>query len=159
MFELFLSHSQMERSQCTSGIILASIFILQTQPRKFLWHHQQTSSVTILGALFHKLECIVYLTVIWLLQMAWRTVQPEKQKTPLLLLRFEVRWNGCSTSESTIFQSYVWRHIDVQTDWRRSWTYGRPRNAIGISYGPLTCPSKHRHGASLLIGYPRNRPI
>ena len=32
----------------------------------------------------------------------------------------EVRWIGCLTSQLTIFQSYVWRHIDVQADWRRS---------------------------------------
>ena len=34
---------------------------------------------------------------------------------------------GFLTSHSTIFQSYtcMWRHIDVQADWRRSWTYGR----------------------------------
>ena len=24
----------------------------------------------------------------------------------------------------------MWRHIDVQADWRRSWTYGRTPNAI-----------------------------
>ena len=35
-------------------------------------------------------------------------------------------WIGCLTSQLTIFQSYMWRHIDVQADWRRSsWTYGR----------------------------------
>ena len=40
---------------------------------------------------------------------------------------------GCLTSHLTIFQSYMWRHIDVQADWRRSWTYGRAPNAIDIS--------------------------
>ena len=25
---------------------------------------------------------------------------------------------GCLTSQLTIFQSYMWRHIDVQADWR-----------------------------------------
>ena len=46
----------------------------------------------------------------------------------------EVRWIGCLTSQSTIFQPYMWRHIDVQADWRRSsWTYGRAPNAIDIS--------------------------
>ena len=40
---------------------------------------------------------------------------------------------GCLTSQLTIFQSYMWRHIDVQADWRRSWTYGRAPNAIDIS--------------------------
>ena len=34
-------------------------------------------------------------------------------------------WISCLTSQLTIFQSYMWRHIDVQADWRRSWTYGR----------------------------------
>ena len=50
-------------------------------------------------------------------------------------------WIGCLTSQLTIFQSYMWRqiqsymlrHIDVQADRRRSWTYGRAPNAIDIS--------------------------
>ena len=46
--------------------------------------------------------------------------------------RWRWRWNGCWTSELTIFQSYMWRHIDVQADWRRSRTYGRAPNAIDI---------------------------
>ena len=33
-------------------------------------------------------------------------------------------WIICLTSQLTIFQSYMWRHIDVQADWR-SLTYGR----------------------------------
>ena len=33
-------------------------------------------------------------------------------------------WIGCLTSQLTIFQSYMWRHIDVQADWR-SCAYGR----------------------------------
>ena len=37
----------------------------------------------------------------------------------------ELSWIGCLTSQLTIFQSYMWRHIDVQADWRRSCTYGR----------------------------------
>ena len=41
--------------------------------------------------------------------------------------------------------------IYVQADRKRSWTYGRAPNAIDISYGSLTCPSKHRHGAILFI--------
>ena len=54
----------------------------------------------------------------------------------------------------------MWRHIDVQADWRRSWTYGQASNAIGISQGSLTCPSKHRHGANLFnTVIPRNCPI
>ena len=42
-------------------------------------------------------------------------------------------WIVCLTSQLTIFQSYMWRHIDVQADWRRSMTYGRAPNAIDIS--------------------------
>ena len=38
---------------------------------------------------------------------------------------------GCLTSHATIFQLYMWRHIDVQADWR-SLTYGRAPNAIDI---------------------------
>ena len=71
---------------------------------------------------------------------------------------FPVRWGeiGCLTSQLTIFQSYMWRHIDVQADWRRSWTYGRAPNAIDISYGSLTCSSKHRHGTTLFIRWFRH---
>ena len=45
----------------------------------------------------------------------------------------ELSWIGFLTSQLTIFQSYMGRHIDVQADWRRSWTYGRAPNAIDIS--------------------------
>ena len=50
----------------------------------------------------------------------------------------------------------MWRHMDVQADWRRSWTYGRAPNAIDISQGSLTCPSKHRHGTNLFIRWFRH---
>ena len=53
-------------------------------------------------------------------------------------------------------QSYMWRHIDVQADWRSSGTYGRTPNAIDISYGSLTCPSKHRQGTTLFIRWFRH---
>ena len=36
----------------------------------------------------------------------------------------QVKWIGCLTSQSTIFQSYMWWHIDVQADRRRSLTHG-----------------------------------
>ena len=45
----------------------------------------------------------------------------------------ELSWIGCLTSQLTIFQSYMWRHIDVQAVWRRSLTYGLAPNAIDIS--------------------------
>ena len=32
---------------------------------------------------------------------------------------------GSSTSQWTIFQVYIWQHIDVQADRGRSWTYSR----------------------------------
>ena len=67
-------------------------------------------------------------------------------------------WIGCLTSQLTIFQSYMWRHIDVQADWRRSLTYGRAPNAIDISQGSLTCPSQHRHGSTLFIRWFRHTP-
>ena len=61
--------------------------------------------------------------------------------------RSEVRWIGCLTSQLTIFQSYMWRHIDVQADWRRSWTYGRAPNAIyrhfvGFFNVPVLAPTR-----------------
>ena len=55
---------------------------------------------------------------------------------------------GCLTSHATIFQLYMWRHIDVQADWRNNWTYGRAPCAKDISYhGSL---SKHRYGPPFL---------
>ena len=54
---------------------------------------------------------------------------PEKYKLGWV----ELSWISCLTSQLTIFQSYMWRHIDVQADWRRSWTYGRAPDAIDIS--------------------------
>ena len=33
----------------------------------------------------------------------------------------DVMWMCCLTSQSMIFQSYMWRHIDVQADWRKIW--------------------------------------
>ena len=50
-----------------------------------------------------------------------------------LLVPVEVRWIGCLTAQSTIFQFYMWWHIDVETDWRRSLTYGRVPT-VGTQY-------------------------
>ena len=36
----------------------------------------------------------------------------------------------------------MWRYIDVQADWRRSWTYGRAPNAIDISHMPVKAPTR-----------------
>ena len=43
-----------------------------------------------------------------------------------------LEWVSIFTLQSTIFQLYMWRHLDVQADWRRSWTYGRTPNAVDI---------------------------
>ena len=40
-------------------------------------------------------------------------------KKSIFCLSEVVRWTGCLTSQLTIFQSYMWRHIDVQAYWRR----------------------------------------
>ena len=39
--------------------------------------------------------------------------------------RFYLNRIGCFTSHATIFQFYMWRQIDGQAEWRRSWTCGR----------------------------------
>ena len=49
------------------------------------------------------------------------------------ILEVALSWIGCLTPQLTIFQSYMWRHIDVKADWRRSWIYGRAPNAMDIS--------------------------
>ena len=87
----------------------------------------------------------------------WNWKKNQEHMAFLSLFRW-VEVNGCLTSHATIFQWYMWRHIDVQADWR-SWTYGGASNAIHISYASSTCPSKHRHGTNLFTCIPRNRPI
>ena len=47
-------------------------------------------------------------------------------------VELKLSWIVCLTSQLTIFQSYMWRNIDVQADWRRSMTYGRAPNAIEV---------------------------
>ena len=39
----------------------------------------------------------------------------------------------------------MWQHIDVQADWRKSWTYGWAPNAIDISYSEL-CEKENKPG-------------
>ena len=81
--------------------------------------------------------------------------------SPLFLFSREC-WNGgtcCLTSQLTTFQWYMWRHIDVQADRRRSWTYGRAPNNIDISQGSSTCPSKHRHRTNLFIRWFRHTAL
>ena len=71
----------------------------------------------------------------------------------------EVRWNCCLTSQLTIFQSYMWRHIDVQADWRRSWTYGRlptPRHFVGFFNVPVLAPTRDHPFYTVI---PTHRPI
>ena len=45
----------------------------------------------------------------------------------------------------------MWRHIDVEADWR-SCTYGLAPNAIDISQGSLTRPSYTDMGPPFLYG-------
>ena len=61
----------------------------------------------------------------------------------------------CFTSHSTIFQPYMWRqiHVDVQVDWRRSWTYRRAqcnRHFIRFLNVPVQEPTRGHpfHGHS-----------
>ena len=71
----------------------------------------------------------------------------------------DVMWIYCLTSQSRIFQSYMWRHIDVHTDWR-SWTCGWAPKAIDISQGffnvPVQAPTRDHLFYTII---PRNRPI
>ena len=48
-----------------------------------------------------------------------KCVRLRRTSIYLHVLPKKVKWIGCLTSQSTIFQSYIWRHIDVQADWRR----------------------------------------
>ena len=87
-----------------------------------------------LGHLCHETVCISKENFLWTVTKLWF---PTWIICPCFI-RFstcadiEVKWSVCLTSQLTIFQSYMWRHIDVQADWR-SWTYGRAPNAIDIS--------------------------
>ena len=58
-------------------------------------------------------------------------------------------WNCFLTSHSTIFQSHMWRYIDVQAVWIRNAT---ARSAFCRIF-PV--PSKHRHGTTLSILFKR----
>ena len=61
----------------------------------------------------------------------------------------------CLTSHATIFQLYMWRHIDVQTEWRRSLTYGRApiaRHFVGFFNVPVQALTVTR-GPPFLYGY------
>ena len=68
-------------------------------------------------------------------QLAYYTKFPEE--VALYSTYYSSRWSrlseiGSLTLHATIFQLYLWRHIDMQADWR-SWTNGRAPNAIDIS--------------------------
>ena len=52
-------------------------------------------------------------------------------KTSAFILR--VSEIVCLTSHAVIYQSYLWRHIDVQANWRRRRKYRRAPNAIDTS--------------------------
>ena len=82
----------------------------------------------------------------WLLNVTCNGISFYKER---LLLRCIHHFN---------FFLYMWRHIDMQADWRKSWNYSRAPNAIYFLY-LLTCPSKHRHEATLFTVIPRHRSI
>ena len=69
------------------------------------------------------------------------------------LFYYWVYW--CFMSHQQYF-SYICDGTDVQADWRRSCTYTQAPNAIDISQGSLTCPSKHQHGPTLFIRWFRH---
>ena len=49
------------------------------------------------------------------------------------------------------------RHIDVQADWRRSWTYGRvPTPYVGFFNVPVQAPTQDQ---PFYVVIKRNRPI
>ena len=81
------------------------------------WHGLWTKRGDSFG---HKL-CSTYSGFIYILLWEGFFVKPSEIKR----FEFVCVFIGCLTSQLTIFQSYMWRHIDVQADWRRSWTYGR----------------------------------
>ena len=62
---------------------------------------------------------------------------------------------GISVSQTSIFQLYLWPHIDVQVAWRRL-TYGWAPNSIGILYGS-NVPIQNRCQAILSV-LPRLEP-
>ena len=53
----------------------------------------------------------------------------------------------------------MWRHIDVQAEWRRSWTYGRAPNAIdivGFFNVPVQAPTRDQPFYTVI---PTHRPF
>ena len=65
-----------------------------------------------------------------------------------------VDWIGCLTSKSMIFQSYMWRHIDVQADWRRKFDLQsgskRHRHFVGFFNVPVKGTTRWRYGGHIL---------
>ena len=73
----------------------------------------------------HSFSSAIYLILL-------HTATYFKLYNPSFLVEIEIEI-CCLTLHATIFQLYMWRHIDVQADWRRSWTYGRASNTIDTS--------------------------
>ena len=51
----------------------------------------------------------------------------------------------------------MWRKTPINQT-KPNQTYGRAPDFIDISYGSLTCPSKHLQGATFLYGYSEKPP-
>ena len=73
----------------------------------------------------------------WLLNdiclIAYHTYPFSYEYISYFLSWVELNWLFNVTINDISVIPYMWRHIDVQADWRRGWTYGRAHNAIDIS--------------------------
>ena len=66
---------------------------------------------------------------------------------------------GCFTSQSTMFQSYMWRHIDLQSTWRSTLQQRSGSQRLRHFLRFLNIAVLHRHGTNLFTVIPRKRPI
>ena len=73
-----------------------------------------------------------------------------------LILELVNEWIGSLTSYSTIFQLYMWRHMDLCANQLYELDLRSGSLAIDISLDSLRCPSKHRHVANLFKVNQRN---
>ena len=98
------------------------------------------------------------------LRINWNFVEYDVKEPihsiPLDLNLFCCCWIYCLTSQSTIFQSYMWRYIDVQVDWIKKLYLkaGSQRHIhlVGFFNVPVEAPAR---GHPFYVVIPRNRPI
>ena len=133
----YISHYQIQRGDCWGCKPLFSLFaknypfwailglkptsmdrIVKNESQKKLHYPLDPSMRDVM--LLHRSKNYQIISLITDVNWA-STVKTVKSTPHRKCCKWMWMWIGCLTSQLTIFQSYMWRHIDVQADWRRSW--------------------------------------